>query len=665
MYQISWLLAFLPVLIVTMIHQTTTASAQFVHTCTNDTMFTNGSTYQTNLNSLLRALASNATNNPSGFYRTTVGNPTIEAIYGEYLCTGDQNISSCHQCVATATTTDIPRLCPNMKVAILWYDECLVRYSNTSFFNSMDQSPSWIAWNPNNIIGDETRYMDAVTNMISNVIAVRAAKGGSFKKFATDFVNYSAIQPIYGLGQCTPNLNANDCYECLNSSIQSFHQKPGGRVLAPSCIVRFEAYPFFNLSYLPQASPPSPSPLLSPSHGKKKISTKVLVAIIVAALLVFSVALCLICICVCLLRNKARKVDVSTHAETHFTAESLQYDFATLLNATNNFSDENKLGEGGFGGVYKGTLSNGKLIAVKRLSASSSQGIQEFKTEVLVVAKLQHRNLVRLLGFCYTKQEKLLVYEYFPNKSLDNFIFDHENRQLLNWERRYNIIRGIARGLLYLHHDSQLRIIHRDLKASNILLDDQMNPKISDFGTSRIFGVDHSQTNYTNIVVGTYGYMAPEYALQGQFSIKSDAYSFGVLVLEIISGRKASTFNQAGDAEDLLSYAWRQWEAGTPLEFVDTIIRDSCSNNTDVMRCIQIGLLCVQESVEDRPTMANVVLTLDSYSITLPVPEQSDFLARPRVITSFPKEVNNSDHSSSKSIPLSVNEDSITELEPR
>ncbi|KAH9610547.1 hypothetical protein KSS87_005371 [Heliosperma pusillum] len=546
-------------------------------------MFTNGSTYQTNLNTLLRDLASNATNNPSGFYRTTVGNPTTEVIYGEYLCTGDQNISSCHQCVATATTTDIKRLCPNMKVAILWYD-----------------------------------------SVCFDTQILRAAGGGSFKKFATDFVNYSLIQPIYGLGQCTPDLNANDCYECLNSSIQQFRQKPGGRVLAPSCIVRFEAYPFFNLSYLPQAPSPVPSPLPSSpapdskqiplpisDYNKKTISTKVLVAIIVAALLVFSVALCLICIC--LLKKKARKVDVSTHAKTSnqdFTADSLQYDFATLLNATNSFSDENKLGEGGFGGVYKGTLSNGKLIAVKRLSESSSQGIKEFTTEVLVVAKLQHRNLVRLLGFCYTEQEKLLVYEYFPNKSLDNFIFDQENRQLLNWEKRYNIIRGIARGLLYLHHDSQLRIIHRDLKASNILLDEEMNAKISDFGTSRIFGGDHSQSNYTNIV------------------------------------------------------AWRQWEAGTPLEFVDPIIRDSCSNNTDVLRCLQLGLLCVQLSVEDRPTMANVVLTLDSYSITLPVPEQSDFQARPSIVTTFSKEVN-SDHSSSKSIPLSVNEESVTELEPR
>ncbi|XP_074267397.1 cysteine-rich receptor-like protein kinase 25 [Silene latifolia] len=249
-----------------MIHQTTTASAQFAYTCTNDTMFTNGSTYQTNLNTLLRHLASNATNNPQGFYRTTVGTPSIEAVYGEYLCYGTQNISSCHQCVATATTTDIPRLCPNMKVAILWEDVCQVRYSNASFFNSMDQFPAMVVWNNNNIIGDKTRYMDAVTNMVSNMLAIRAAVGGSFKKFATDFVNYSVIhQPIYGFGQCTPNLNPSDCYECLNSSTQFFHeQMPGGRVLAPSCVVRFESYPFFYLSNATQVPSDSNGTPISP-----------------------------------------------------------------------------------------------------------------------------------------------------------------------------------------------------------------------------------------------------------------------------------------------------------------------------------------------------------------------------------------------------------------
>ncbi|KAK9706463.1 hypothetical protein RND81_07G127000 [Saponaria officinalis] len=540
----------------------------------------------------------------------------------------------------------------------------------------MDLFPSMLYWDPGTIIMDnKTRFMEAVGDMVSNVIATNAAEGGPFKKFATAFTNYSIIQPIYGLGQCTPDLSASDCYQCLNSSVQAFIQAPGGRNLDPSCVVRYEIFPFFDLSYLPGSPrPPQSSPLPSPAidlhppiaPSGKKNSTKLIIVSIIAALLVFSAALFLIYIC--FLKKKARKTYVATATENtdqELTIESLQYDLTTLFSATNDFSDENKLGEGGFGGVYKGTLSNGQLIAVKRLSVSSSQGMQEFKTEVLLVAKLQHRNLVRLLGFCYTGEEKLLVYDYIANTSLDNFLFDHENRKQLSWPKRYNIIRGIARGLLYLHHDSRLRILHRDLKASNILLDEKMNPKISDFGTSRIFGVDHSQSNYyTNRVVGTYGYMAPEYALQGQFSIKSDVYSFGVLVLEIISGKKNYAFNQSGDADDLLSYAWRQWEARTPLECVDPTIRESCSNDGEVMRCIQLGLLCAQESVKDRPTMANVVLTLESYSVTLPIPEHPDLFTRSRVESTISK-MDGSNDSSSKSNPMSVNEVSITETEPR
>ncbi|XP_052883606.1 G-type lectin S-receptor-like serine/threonine-protein kinase SD1-1 [Gossypium arboreum] len=207
------------------------------------------------------------------------------------------------------------------------------------------------------------------------------------------------------------------------------------------------------------------------------------------------------------------------------------FDFATIANATNNFSSNNKLGQGGFGHVYKGMLKEGKEIAVKRLSKDSGQGFDEFKNEVTLIVKLQHRNLVKLFGCCLKGDESMLIYEYLPNKSLDNFIFDKTRNKLLNWERRFHIIDGIARGLLYLHHDSRLRIIHRDLKASNILLDNDMNPKISDFGLARMFGGDQIEDK-TRRVVGTYGYMSPEYVFYGRFSMKSDVFSFGVLILE-------------------------------------------------------------------------------------------------------------------------------------
>ncbi|KAL3576740.1 hypothetical protein D5086_022023, partial [Populus alba] len=225
----------------------------------------------------------------------------------------------------------------------------------------------------------------------------------------------------------------------------------------------------------------------------------------------------------------------------------------TLTLATNNFSVDNKLGEGGFGPVYKGTLKDGQEIAVKRLSKNSRQGIDEFKNEVKCIVKLQHRNLVKLLGCCIEGDEYMLIYEFLPNKSLNFFIFDETHSLKLDWPKRYNIINGIARGLLYLHQDSRLRVIHRDLKASNVLLDYEMNPKISDFGLARSLGGNETEAN-TNKVAGTYGYISPEYAIDGLYSLKSDVFSFGVLVLEILSGNRNRGFCHPDHSLNLLGH---------------------------------------------------------------------------------------------------------------
>ncbi|XP_004295394.1 PREDICTED: G-type lectin S-receptor-like serine/threonine-protein kinase At1g11410-like [Fragaria vesca subsp. vesca] len=283
------------------------------------------------------------------------------------------------------------------------------------------------------------------------------------------------------------------------------------------------------------------------------------------------------------------------------------FNLKSILAATDNFSIANKLGEGGFGPVYKGLLANGEEIAVKRLSKNSGQGLEQFKTEVKLIAKLQHRNLVRLLGCCFNSEEKMLIYEYLPNKSLDFFIFDRSRSLSIDWKKRFDIINGIARGVLYLHQDSRLKIVHRDIKASNVLLDSTMNPKISDFGLAKMIGEDQLQAN-TNRVIGTYGYMSPEYAMEGRCSTKSDVFSFGILLLEIISGKRNTDYNLNSPSLNLIGEIWDMWREGQALGIVDPSL--SLYPAHEVSRCIHIGLLFVQESTTDRPTMSEVVYML-------------------------------------------------------
>ncbi|KAF7827596.1 G-type lectin S-receptor-like serine/threonine-protein kinase [Senna tora] len=299
------------------------------------------------------------------------------------------------------------------------------------------------------------------------------------------------------------------------------------------------------------------------------------------------------------------------------------FDLPTIVQATNDFSSDNKLGQGGFGPVYKGTLGDGQEIAVKRLSQSSGQGLQEFKNEVIMCAKLQHRNLVKVLGCCIEGTEKMLVYEYMPNKSLDSVLFGCPQNKSLNWTQRFHVIFGIARGLLYLHQDSRLRIIHRDLKASNVLLDRELNPKISDFGMARMFRGDQIEGN-TNRVVGTYGYMAPEYAVHGLFSTKSDVFSFGVLLLEIISGKKNRGASYPNYGFNLIGHAWKLWNEGNTKELVDSSLGDAF-NLLEVLRCIHVSLLCMQQHPEDRPNM-DLVLVMLSSECNLPQPKEPGFL---------------------------------------
>ncbi|KAG5407167.1 hypothetical protein IGI04_013286 [Brassica rapa subsp. trilocularis] len=347
-------------------------------------------------------------------------------------------------------------------------------------------------------------------------------------------------------------------------------------------------------------------------------------------IIALSISLFLICLCICLIvcnmmkRKKLATLDtlqrdldrVSSRRQEEEDPELPFLDLEVISEATCGFSDDNKLGQGGFGPVYKGTLSTGEEIAVKRLSRTSRQGIEEFKNEIKLIAKLQHRNLVKILGYCVEEDERMLVYEYQRNKSLDSFIFDQERRKELDWPIRLEIIKGIARGLMYLHQDSRLRIIHRDLKASNVLLDSDMNPKISDFGLARTLGGDETEASTTR-VVGTYGYMSPEYQIDGYFSLKSDVFSFGVLVLEIVSGRRNHGFCNHEHKLNLLGHAWRQYREDKASELTDEAFKESCTDISEVLRAIHIGLLCVQQDPIDRPNMSMVVLMLSSEMLLL------------------------------------------------
>ncbi|KAH7533992.1 hypothetical protein FEM48_Zijuj04G0190500 [Ziziphus jujuba var. spinosa] len=422
---------------------------------------------------------------------------------------------------------------------------CMVRYLNESFFGRMERKPA-ITFANSQEIADKLRFIQLIQLSMNDSMTRAVNTPPGAKKYATKEANFSASETLFSLVQCTPDLNSSDCDECLRELFSSIpgccYGQRGAYLLNPSCNMRFEIYPFYEFTAAPTPAPmlvPMPVLVPPPPTGSKD-------------------------------------------GNEITTVESLQFDLSAIKAATDNFSDVNKLGERGFGEVFKGTLPNGQHIAAKRLSRSSRQGAEEFKTEVLFVAMLQHKNLARLLGFCLEGEEKILVYEFVPNKSLDHFL----------------------------------------------------------------------------------GYMPPEYAFYGQFSVKSDVYSFGVLILEIITGKKNSSFLQSDGAMDLLSYVWKHWRDGTILEILDPSFGNSYSRNA-VIRCIQIGLLCVEEDPADRPTIATIVLMSSTYSLALALPRKPAFFPQPRTDRDIPSIGIESDKSASQFKSTSINDMSISESFPR
>ncbi|RHN53263.1 putative protein kinase RLK-Pelle-DLSV family [Medicago truncatula] len=604
----------------------------------NFPFYTSNTSFHKNLKLLMETLSSNiAASNTSYFNNTSIGQG-LDKVYGQALCRGDiTNSTVCKECIEKASK-DLMNRCKS-EDAMVWYELCQVRYSFQMFFSDAVYTGKYPKQNDlEKRVSDPTSFQQVLTYLMNN-LSNEAAFNPAKNMFATAEIEFSAKKErIYGLVECTKDVSETDCGSCLSSAVTELNAccsyREGGIIVSRNCNVRFDLFQFFNASS-------AASLLIFPtSKGKWKPWMYVLTICGSISILAVLIGLCTACRRQKNDRDKdeersermlfqelssPKNVAITQEGELISSDQLLFMTLATIKAGTDDFSNTNKLGQGGFGAVYKGVLPDGNEIAVKRLSKKSWQGIEEFKNEIILIAKLQHKNLVKLLGCVLEGEEKILVYEFMSNRSLDQFIFDPNKRPKLDWKTCYGIIGGIARGLLYLHEESRLKIIHRDLKPNNVLLDHELVAKISDFGMARMFSENQNTAN-TKRVVGTHGYMAPEYAMEGLFSVKSDVFSFGVIMLEIISGKRNGGFYLTELAPTLLAYAWKLWNEGKGLEFADPILLESCLDyESEVLRCIHIGLLCVQEDPQHRPTMSNVVVLLGSESMVLPQPRQPAF----------------------------------------
>uniref|UniRef100_J3MLQ9 Uncharacterized protein n=1 Tax=Oryza brachyantha TaxID=4533 RepID=J3MLQ9_ORYBR len=659
------------VVVVFLLHAPLTADAQpmpWQRCNVSSGNYTENSTYQGNIRYLATSLPAYASSSPSLFAAGSSGTPP-DAIYALALCRGDTNASSCAACVAAAIQT-AQRHCPLVKTVTIYDDPCIVRFSGEPFPISPPYNKGmFVAWDSNNVSDAAAPAFQAAVVRLANATAEHAA-ADSVRRFATGEEAFDAVvyPKIYSLAQCTPDMTVADCRSCLEDIIGRMIPKylvgrKGARVLGMRCNFRFETYPFFFGEPLLQLAGPaaSSSAPVTGEISKQKRRTVIGTLVPSIAVVAFAAWFCSWSWRKRLATRTLQPIPKEYSQDDMPSFGSLVLDLSTLRVATDDFCEHKRLGEGGFGVVYKGDLPNGHEIAVKRLAQSSRQGIEELKTELLLVARLNHNNLVRLIGVCLEENEKILVYEYMPNRSLDTILFDAEKIKVLDWEQRFKIINGVARGLQYLHEDSQLKIVHRDLKASNVLLDSAYNPKISDFGLAKIFRRDQSQV-FTHHIAGTYGYMSPEYAMRGQYSIKSDVFSFGVLVLEIITGRRNFGSYGSEHEADLIYVTWEHWTKGEAIKLIDPSLGSHYPADK-VLKCIHIGLLCVQPKPADRPLMSAVNVMLSS-AVRLPS------LSRPAFW--FQEIGASSDVNSEQNLlyphnptKMSQNEAPITELEPR
>ncbi|KAM0014802.1 putative protein kinase RLK-Pelle-DLSV family [Helianthus debilis subsp. tardiflorus] len=529
-------------------------------------------------------------------------------------CYGDLSTQDCILCYAQIRTV-LPSCFPRNGGRI-YLDGCFMRIQNYSFYDQ------YTGPNDSTICGNTTRksnlFQQSTRQAVAN--AVTGALRNSDYFVREQMLASGSNQSVYVLAQCWKTLSPSSCRACLeNASLSISKCLPWseGRVLNTGCFMRYSDTNFLN-----------PLPVSSSSSNKGR--TVAIISSVVISVVVLTVALMII-IYIKNRRYITRKRRGSYDAEKLakiLNDSSLNFKYSTVEKATGYWNESNKLGQGGFGTVYKGVLPDGREIAVKRLYFNNKFRAADFYNEVNMISSVEHKNLVRLLGCSCSGPESILVYEYLPNMSLDRFIFNEIKGREIGWEKRFQIIIGIAEGLVYLHENPKIRIIHRDIKASNILLDFRLRPKIADFGLARSFQDDKS--HISTAIAGTLGYMAPEYIAHGQLTEKVDVYSFGVLILEVVTGMENSKSNITEYTDNLPSTAWKHFKQGRVEEIFDPNlmmhIHPNISFQRDAIKAVHVGLLCTQEAASLRPSMSAALKMLAKNDEPLPAPSKPPFI---------------------------------------
>ncbi|XP_045822867.1 cold-responsive protein kinase 1-like [Trifolium pratense] len=585
---------------------------------------TNLSNFYQNLNATLLDLKSQI-GNENKHFATAQSAKGANPVYALFQCRNYLSNSDCSACFAVAAA-QIRNCSAGSNGARVIYDGCFLRYESNGFFDQTTLPGNSVLCGTKTANG-ATTFNAAAQQLLLDLQTATPKIPGFFAATKTPV----AGNAIYAIAQCAETVTESGCLDCLTvgfTNIQGCFPNTDGEAFDAGCFMRYSEKSFFADNQTIDITP-----FLKQASSSKKGA--IIGGVVGGVVLVLILLVLFVWLRLKKKPKRRRRGDILGATELR---GPVTYRYNDLKSATKNFSDENKLGEGGFGDVYKGTLKNGNVVAVKKLILGHSGKMDEqFESEVKLISNVHHRNLVRLLGCCSKGQERILVYEYMANNSLDKFLFG-EKKGSLNWMQRYDIILGTARGLAYLHEDFHVCIIHRDIKTGNILLDDDLQPKIADFGLARLLPED--QSHLSTRFAGTLGYTAPEYAIHGQLSVKADAYSFGVVVLEIISGQKSSELREDADGEFLLQRAWKLYEVDRHLELVDKTLNPSDYDAEEVKKVIAIALLCTQATASTRPTMSEIVVLFKSKNFvehmkpTMPVFVNSNLRPQSRTDTS-------------------------------